>query len=325
MYAIPVSDAQQSSLVATTPCGLEIAGDGDVNHATLPGVVVGETTDNSFFFTLEPNTECGIVVYVTTGVCRCTHPALHALGTSSMLRSRVVTIATAPPGKAMPTLLSRTRLLMGCCGFVCVVLSRVVVVPSYTPDTATTSSAAGSGLAPSTIDLIVILVRCLAHLCFPCRLGSHSSWARLCRCGSQSVVFVVVVVTLIVRHVFWNKRGRGLSFGSTGPGGQLLSPEFEAEMVSIHEMHRLQVREDSSSGSDDDSVGSGGPVRRYLGPTPQVVLGESATGGGSGGAAVLGSGSGVPNEAASPPRRATSARIPRKSLRTARRSSFTQL
>lgn len=62
MYAIPVSDAQQSSLVATTPCGLEIAGDGDVNHATLPGVVVGETTDNSFFFTLEPSTECVIVV-----------------------------------------------------------------------------------------------------------------------------------------------------------------------------------------------------------------------------------------------------------------------
>lgn len=43
-YAVPLSEVTAAGIVASTPCGLEVAGDGDANHATLAGTVVGETT-----------------------------------------------------------------------------------------------------------------------------------------------------------------------------------------------------------------------------------------------------------------------------------------
>ena len=87
-YAIPLAEVTAAGIVASTPCGLEVAGDGDVNHPTLAGTVVGETTvrrsrcalfaresyaacmmgmhtcavgrvqDTSFVFELQPFTEC---------------------------------------------------------------------------------------------------------------------------------------------------------------------------------------------------------------------------------------------------------------------------
>ena len=57
VYAIPTAALAAVGIIPTTPCGLEVAGDNDASNADLAGVVIGQTEDTTFLFSLDDATE----------------------------------------------------------------------------------------------------------------------------------------------------------------------------------------------------------------------------------------------------------------------------